>query len=180
MSRQVVVLAILFAGLALAGTASAERKFVGVKTCKTCHKAAERGDQYSKWKKGPHAKAYATLATPKARELAAKAGVDGDPQKSDRCLKCHVTGYGKPANAFGRKYRMEDGVGCESCHGAGSDFKKKSIMKDRALAKTKGLIEPDEKVCKTCHNKESPTFKPFKFKELAKEIAHPLPKKKSK
>lgn len=177
MRRVAVVLAVALVGVATGRAASAERKFVGVKTCKTCHKAAERGDQYSKWKKGPHAKAYDTLGTAKAKELAAKAGVNGDPQKAPECLKCHVTGYGKPASAFGRKYRIEDGVGCESCHGAGSDFKKKSIMRDKKKAMAKGLIEPEEKVCKTCHNKQSPTFKPFDYEERAKEIAHPLPKK---
>jgi len=166
--------------VAFASAATAGRKYVGVKTCRTCHKAAERGDQYSKWKKGPHAKAYATLGTDKAKKLAAEAGVSGDPQKSDQCLKCHVTGYGKPPESFGRKYRVEDGVGCESCHGAGSDFKTKSIMRDRAKAKANGLIEPDEKLCRTCHNKESPTFKPFDFEERKKEISHPLPPDKKK
>ncbi len=178
MRRVSVMLAAMIACLALAKPATAGRKFVGVKSCRTCHKAAERGNQYSKWKKGPHAKAYDTLATDKAKELAAKAGVTGDPQKEPKCLKCHVTGYGKPPTAFGRKYKMEDGVGCESCHGAGSDFKKKSIMRDLAKAKAMGLIEPDEKLCKTCHNDESPTFKPFNYKEAAEKIAHPLPKKK--
>ncbi len=39
----------------------------------------------------------------------------------------------------------------------------------------KGLIIPDEKVCKQCHNEESPTFKEFNFKEYVAKIAHDDP-----
>jgi hypothetical protein len=174
----VVALALACASAVVADAASAGRKFVGVKACRVCHKAAKRGDQYTKWKKGPHSGAYDVLGTAKAKEVAAKAGVSGDPQKADECLECHVTGHGSPASAFGRKYRVEDGVGCESCHGAGSGYKKKSIMKVQKKAVAAGLVLPDEKLCKKCHNEKSPTFKPFDYEERLKEVSHPLPKKK--
>lgn len=158
---------------------SAARQFIGVDACKMCHKSQKTGDQYSKWKASQHAKAFETLATPKAKELAAKAGVSGDPQASDKCLKCHVTGHGAKPAELGTKYKAADGVGCESCHGAGSDYKDKKVMEDRAAAVAAGLVHPvDEKVCAKCHNKESPTFKPFDFKKRAEEIAHPNPAKK--
>jgi hypothetical protein len=32
-----------------------------------------------------------------------------------------------------------------------------------------------EKLCKTCHNEESPTFKEFNFAEMWAKIAHPVP-----
>jgi hypothetical protein len=35
-----------------------------------------------------------------------------------------------------------------------------------------GLIEPNEEVCKKCHNKKSPTFKGFDFKEWVKKVDH--------
>ncbi|MBF0432524.1 MAG: cytochrome C554 [Fibrobacteria bacterium] len=152
-----------------------DNNYVGVDDCKKCHKKDKKGAQYKKWLEGPHAKAYKTLATDDAKKLAEKAGVKGDPQKSEKCLKCHVTGYGLAADRFGEKYKKEDGVGCESCHGAGSAYKKKKVMKDRDKAVAAGLVIPDEKVCTGCHNDESPTFKEFKFDERLKEIAHPIP-----
>jgi hypothetical protein len=38
-----------------------------------------------------------------------------------------------------------------------------------------GLVIPDEKTCKTCHNEESPTFAGFEYEEMVKKIAHPIP-----
>jgi hypothetical protein len=38
-----------------------------------------------------------------------------------------------------------------------------------------GLILPTEEVCKTCHNEESPTYRPFNYEEKVKVIAHPDP-----
>ncbi len=51
-------------------------------------------------------------------------------------------------------------------------------MKNKEKAIAKGLIIPDEKVCRKCHNKESPNFKGFDFKTYAAKIAHPIPKAK--
>ncbi len=54
-------------------------------------------------------------------------------------------------------------------------------MKDRKLSIENGLnpilVEDGsaEKLCLTCHNEESPTFKEFKFKERWEKIAHPIP-----
>ena len=36
--------------------------YVGVKSCKMCHKGEAKGDQFGKWEAGPHAKAYTMLA----------------------------------------------------------------------------------------------------------------------
>jgi hypothetical protein len=53
----------------------------------------------------------------------------------------------------------------------------KEVMKDKVKAQSLGLVTPDEAVCKTCHNPESPTYKEFKFEEYRAKIAHPVPKK---
>jgi len=152
--------------------------YVGATKCSTCHKTAAQGEQFPKWQASPHAKAYETLASAEAKEIGKKVGVD-DPQKSDTCLRCHVTGHGKDASLFGEKYAASEGVGCESCHGAGSDYIKMSTMKGVMTGEIEpasvGLILPDEKLCITCHNDGSPTFKGFDFKEYAAKIAHPIP-----
>ncbi len=184
MRRNVAALTILIAAFLMAapGMSRAEgkqRRYVGVAKCKMCHRKAEQGEQYTIWSKTKHAKAYENLATPKAKELAKKAGV-ADPQKDGKCLKCHVTAYGVDPQYLGKKYKMEDGVGCESCHGAGGDYAKKSIMKKLTAGEitpeSVGLtFPPDEKVCVKCHNDESPVFKGFNFEEAKKKIAHPIP-----
>ena len=165
-------------GLAEEGAPAAKPKpaYVGAGGCKMCHKSEKKGNQFGQWEASKHAKAYATLATPQAKEIAKKKGI-ADPQKDGKCLKCHVTAHGVDASLIeGKKYKIEDGVQCESCHGPGSLYKKRPIMKDRKAAVAVGLIIPDEKTCKQCHNEESPTFKSFKYEEMVAKIAHPYPK----
>ena len=152
--------------------------YVGVAKCKMCHKSEAQGEQFPIWEKSAHAKAYATLAGDDGKAIAKEKGIE-DPQKADACLKCHVTGYGAAADMFGDKYDMANGVGCESCHGAGSDYDKMSVMKAVMAGTTKpesvGLVLPTEKTCTACHNSESPTFKSFDFEKMAAQIAHPIP-----
>jgi hypothetical protein len=168
------VVVALFA-IGISSSAFAEHMYVGVDGCKICHKKAEKGDQYGSWQKSKHSRAYEVLASDKAKEVAAARGI-GNPQESPDCLKCHVTGYGADPSLFDKTYKKEDGVGCESCHGPGKDYKNIKIMKDVEQAKANGLILPTEEVCRKCHNEESPTFKPFNFEERYAEITHPMPK----
>jgi len=126
--------------------------FVTSQKCKMCHKGAKKGEVFEKWESSSHAKAFETL---KAK------GEDKNP----KCLECHTTGYD------GSAYK-EEGVGCEACHGAGSDYKSMSVMKDKAKAMAAGMTMPDEAACKKCHNEKSPTFKGFNFAEFSKKIDH--------
>ncbi len=160
------------------GQEGKQREYVGTSKCKMCHMSAKKGGQYESWKKSLHSKAYETLGTAEAKKVGAEHGVK-DPQNDPKCLKCHVTAYGVDKKYLGDKYDMKDGVGCESCHGAGGDYFKMNIMKQITEGKVKaadyGLVLPNEQVCITCHNSESPTFKEFNFAEMYKKIAHPMP-----
>jgi hypothetical protein len=164
----------VMAGAAIAG----DHQFVGATKCAVCHKTAAQGEQFPKWQASAHAKAFETLASAESKEIGKKVGVD-DPQTSDTCLRCHVTGHGAAAEMLGPKYSAAEGVGCESCHGAGGDYIKKTTMEGIASGTIEpasvGLVIPDEKTCVTCHNDKSPTFKGFTFKEYAAKIAHPIP-----
>jgi hypothetical protein len=156
---------------------AAEHGFVGATSCKMCHKKPEKGEQYPKWLAGPHAHAYKSLLTDQSKAICKEMGIAEAPEEADKCLKCHVTGHGAKAELLGKKYDKTEGVTCESCHGPAADWKKPH-MKDPAKAMTLGMIVPtDEKMCKTCHNEESPTYKPFVYKEKLAKIAHPNPKK---
>jgi hypothetical protein len=179
MKYLLVAVAILIAVSLVAASdtpAAAEHQYVGVDACKMCHKKEEKGNQFGSWEGSKHAQAYATLGSDAAKEVGAKMGI-ADPQQSPECLKCHATGYGADASMFDAKYKIEEGVGCESCHGPGKDYKNIKIMKDVEAAKANGLIIPDEGVCKKCHNEQSPTYKAFNFEERSAEIAHPDPTK---
>ena len=150
-------------------------EFVGAGGCKICHKKAADGDQYGKWLTTGHAKAFETLGTPKAAEIAAAKGLEGSPQELDECLSCHVTAHGVEAERLGKKYKVEEGVGCESCHGAGGVYKKKAIMEDREKSLAAGMIIPTEETCTTCHNDKSPTFAGFDYEKMREKIIHPKP-----
>jgi hypothetical protein len=156
--------------------ATGDPSFVGVDGCKTCHKTVKSGDQYTKWLESGHAKAFTVLGTEEAKAVAAKAGVQGNPQEADQCLQCHVTAHGVKAELIGAKFKKEDGVGCESCHGPGSKYKAKKIMQDHDASVKAGMVVPTEAMCKSCHNEKSPTYKAFDYKAAVEKIAHPTPK----
>lgn len=135
-------------------------KYIGAVKCKMCHNKEAKGEQYNKWAEGPHAKAMESLK--------------GDEAKDPKCLKCHST-VGAVDKSLVASIKITEGVSCESCHGPGSAYKNNAIMKSREKSMEKGLILPEEKVCLTCHNEESPHYKGFNFEEYAAKIAHDNP-----
>ena len=152
-------------------------KYIGAENCGKCHKSAKKGNQLGMWQESQHSKAYATLASEEAKAIAKEKGIE-DPQKAEACLKCHggVDAALIEPVAEGKKgYSVEEGVGCEACHGPGSLYKSRKIMKDKEASMKVGLIIPDEKTCIKCHNEESPTFKEFKYAEMLEKVAHPYP-----
>ncbi len=164
-------------------TIAKDPKFIGVKKCSMCHKSAKQGEQLKIWKASNHAKAYKTLQTAEADKIAAEKGIKGKAVEAAECLKCHVTGHGVDASKFDKKFKIEEGVQCEACHGAGSEYKSMKVMKDHAKSVAAGMTDftaegSIEAQCKTCHNEESPTYKPFDFEKKWAIIAHPIPAKK--
>lgn len=154
-------------------SAAAQHKYVGVAKCKVCHMDARLGgNNFGAWKASPHARAFETLATDKAKAKAKELKI-ADPQTSERCLKCHVTAHGAPAALVGLGVKNEDGVGCERCHGPGSDYLPNEVMRDKKVLAKMGLRPPDEKLCRECHNLEGPFYKDFDFKTYVAKIAHP-------
>lgn len=160
--------------------------YAGTKSCRMCHKKEADGNQYGKWEAGPHAKAVLVLATPEAKAVAAKLGIE-DAQKSGKCLKCHATAYHLTESAKTEKITVAEGVTCESCHGPGKKYKSKTTMQDRTKAIAGGMIHPATKSCVLCHNEDSPTWNPerytikdgkkvgFDVKQAYEKIKHPKP-----
>ncbi len=142
--------------------AAQDFEYVGSKKCKMCHNKAPKGAQYKQWAESSHAKAMESLSAEEAK----------DPT----CLKCHST-VGHVDPDLVATLKVTEGVSCESCHGPGSKYSPKSVMRDRAKSIAKGLILPIEEVCITCHNDESPHFKGFDFAEYVEKVSHPDPSK---
>ena len=172
-----------------AAVAAAEPRYVGVRKCRTCHKKELIGNQEATWRSGPHAQAWETLVSQASIDLAGRLGVEGPPQQTRECLGCHTTAFGLAEERVQYALEREDGVQCESCHGPGSNYRKKKIMSDPEEAHARGLwyAEKDVKICTQCHNEKSPTFDParfvkpdgtqaaFDFEIGVERIAHPIP-----
>lgn len=120
--------------------ADARDKHLGVASCasKQCH-GAVRGDykksnmhrdEYRIWanpqyaesvNKSPngskHSRAYKVLLEKKSVEMAKKLGLK-NAHEAKICLDCHADNV--PVALRGEKFQIDDGIGCEACHG-GSD-----------------------------------------------------------
>ncbi len=147
--------------------------YIGAAKCKMCHNKAATGQQYKIWSEGPHANAMNSLSSEKAMAIAAEKGI-ADPTTDASCISCHSTAGGTDEGLH-VGLKMDEGVSCETCHGPGSGYKSNTVMKSREKSIENGLIVPDEKLCRTCHNEKSPTFKGFNYEESLKKIAHPNP-----
>jgi len=176
--RKLHVFPVVLAGLMIGVTnmAIAAPEIIGAAKCKSCHKT-QTGDQWKIWTESAHARSFETLASEKSKKIAADKGL-GDPQHESACLKCHATraslGEGVVINEKSN-YADNEGVGCEACHGPGSDYKSRNVMLDAEAARAAGLIM--NMGCRKCHNEESPTFKVFDFEARWLDIAHPVPGK---
>ena len=158
-----VIPLLMVLGLFIAKPSSnADFEYIGAAKCKMCHNKPPKGAQYKVWAAGPHANAMKKLSA--------------DEAKDPKCLKCHSTA-GAIDKKFNAGVKVTEGVSCETCHGPGSAYKSMSIMKNREKSLANGMIIPDEKLCRTCHNEESPDFKGFDYAEYSKIIAHPDPSK---
>jgi len=137
-------------------------KLVGTKKCAMCHKKDDTGNQYGKWMEASHSKAFELLGSEEAKAVGAKLGID-DPQTSGACLKCHSTAYYFTEELKSEAVALEDGVSCESCHGPGADYKKKTIMESHDDAVAAGMVADAKTRCVLCHNDTGPTWNPERY-----------------
>jgi YVTN family beta-propeller protein len=146
-------------------------RYTGVMACAKCHQGPMMGYQFSKWRLSRHARAYAVLGTPAGYELAAREGVEGNPQEALACLRCHTTGRQQSAHALSETFDRSEGVQCESCHGPGSEYWPEAIMRDQRAARQVGLQPVTPETCMTCH--ENAHGYAFDYAAAVEMIAHP-------
>jgi hypothetical protein len=112
--------------------------FLGTEVCIRCH--AVQGEQ---WRTTPHARAYQTL-------------VDKKKDSTPECVTCHVVGFQQAGGFFSHEATpaMEN-VGCENCHGKGSEHDVWSKSRRNIPSST----------CLSCHDATtSPEFDYDKFR----------------
>jgi hypothetical protein len=149
--------------------------YVGSAKCQRCHKPA-----FQVWTNTPHAHAYDDLVNkpkrPSLREF------DGE------CVVCHVTGFGVKTgftNANATAHLKQ--VGCESCHGPGSDhIQNKNNKEIRALMnpwrakpnETPGELKERtnriDQTCQKCHDTDNDVT--WDFVKKWPRIVHPEPR----
>jgi len=180
MQKTIFFLLILLPITFLISQSETKHSFIGVQACAPCHKTEKQGMQVAIWEKSKHAQAFKTLQTEKADAIAKEKGFTTPAAETEACLKCHVSGNNVDKALLGEKFKMEDGVQCETCHGPGSDYKSIKVMKSREESVANGLIvhEKLEDFCTGCHNPESPTYVAKDINEMWEPIKHPVPEKK--
>jgi len=145
------------------------RRFLGVGSCAAanCHggggKHGTIGSEASIWiQQDPHAQAYSVLFDPRSRRMATLLKLDRPAHEAKLCLTCHAPQSDAPAHdALATHSVLTDGVSCEACHGAATewlaphvqyDWKNKSAEAKAALGfrHTKDLWNRS-KMCADCH-----------------------------
>ena len=104
-------------------------EYTGSESCKACHEY-----EYEKWSTKAHAHAYATLE---------EEGSQYDPE----CVVCHVVGM-EYVSGFVSEQKTPHlkNVGCENCHGPGSEH-----VRSQGVEET---VEP-KSACIDCHTPEN-------------------------
>lgn len=110
--------------------------YVGSEACVACHQA-----EHKSWSDSGHAHAFETLTAK---------GAEADPN----CIRCHTVGFGEPSG-YRREFGGERlaGVGCESCHGPGSEHvsQRSLALSDPAFEVRFQFRKLGEADCTRCH-----------------------------
>jgi hypothetical protein len=154
------------------GTRTLSPRYIGSAACIDCHEDGVHSIQYVAWLRSRHAHAYWRLGADWSLYLARRRPHYHDlkrPLADHRCLLCHVTGAQDDRALFSGSYRAEEGVGCESCHGPGSEYATPEIMSDHAAYIEHGGRIPDASTCRRCHRREG-----FDWPKMWAACSHPL------
>jgi hypothetical protein len=149
--------------------------FVGSQACKKCHEGA-----YDIWTNTPHSHAYEKLVV-KAKQPSLR-------QYDPECIVCHTVGFGYQSGfVTEEKTPKLTGVGCESCHGPGSEHARhpnntawyklmnpwKAPENEKAEEKKARILRID-KFCQGCHDIDNDVhWAHGGFERKWPKIAHP-------
>lgn len=156
---------IFLAGLSTAGPVSADGalRHEGVATCASslCHGSSQPlkaydsalQNEYTTWSQfDPHSNAYKTLLNKRSQDIARRMGI-GPAHQSPACLACHADAV--PAAQRSVKFQLDDGVGCESCHGGAekwlaTHYQSPRVPRSKSVANGLVPLEKPEVLANTC------------------------------
>jgi hypothetical protein len=139
----------------------------GVASCAAaaCHHGNDRpetrGSEYSTWVgKDPHARAYAVLFDKRSLDIGKHLKLDKAPHEDATCLNCHVQ-PDVSKQPQGPRFAVQEGVGCESCHGPAQKWLARHYLNEwramdtqqkanEGMTDTKDLVVR-ARVCAACH-----------------------------
>src|SRR5690606_37170209 len=103
-----------------------------------------------------HTRAYAVLRNERSQRIARNLGLKEPAHEARLCLDCHA--HHPPPAQRGERFRVEDGVSCEGCHGPAEGWIKSHVAPGATHADNvaRGLYPTDEPVaqaelCLSCH-----------------------------
>jgi Cytochrome c554 and c-prime len=142
-------------------TALQSARFIGAVGCKSssCHGGAgEKRSQYFTWvQQDFHSRAYAVLVTARSARMAEALSLLA-PQTSERCTVCHSPFQSVAPAQLAPTARTDEGVSCESCHGAAAPWLRGHTRKDWKYATGVGAGMRDLRnfyvranTCVACH-----------------------------
>ncbi|ARN74588.1 multiheme c-type cytochrome [Oceanicoccus sagamiensis] len=140
-------------------------KHLGVASCASsvCHGKSKpvEGEnvmlnEYRTWStEDRHARAYQTLLSKESKRIARNLGLKS-AHTADICLDCHADNVANDKR--GPKFQINDGVGCEACHGGGEQWieshTEEGVTHQQNLDKNMYPTEDGlarAKLCLSCH-----------------------------
>jgi hypothetical protein len=154
-----------------------DAQYVGSDKCKKCHEHA-----YKIWKDSKHFHAYQTLVD---------ATRPANRQFDGECIVCHTVGFTQKSGFVDMdKTPNLINVGCESCHGPGSEHVKakrnaaihalmnpfKAKGDETELQKNRRMLRIND-FCRKCHDDENDVN--WNFKDRWPDVEHMTPVKKN-
>jgi hypothetical protein len=112
--------------------------------------------EYVTWSRvDKHARAYQVLGNAQSQRIARNLGI-GDPQQAKLCLDCHAQNV--PVSLRGERFKLEDGVTCEACHGPAGRWLSTHVEDGATHAKNvdNGMYDSADptaraRLCLSCH-----------------------------
>jgi hypothetical protein len=140
-------------------------KSIGVVNCANslCHGSVQPfkdsnvlQNEYVTWSRvDKHARSYKILFNEQSARIARNLGI-GKASEAKICLECHA--HNVPASMRGERFRFDDGVSCEACHGPSERWLPKHTEDGATHAGnlSAGLFPTDDpaeraRLCLSCH-----------------------------
>ena len=148
------------------GDAKSGAAFMGAGSCSSsnCHGSTQPRtatnvlqNEFVTWQRhDQHAKAWTTLTSADSKIIGQHLGIAA-PQKEPLCLRCHAT-FDAIDGRQGNTFTIEDGVSCETCHGAAEKFLGPHAARDATHQSNleygmRELVAPQQRaqLCLSCH-----------------------------